>query len=293
MQRVVLESPYAGNVSANVAYAQECMRDCIMRGEAPIASHLLYTQPGILRDDIPEERARGIEAELIWGACAEKTAAYIDRGISDEMKQAIARAEKDGRPVEYRTLRPVKITTLTGPSGAGKTSIAKELLALPAELGLVVSLTSRAPRREDLPGEYRCGVLPVAFKGNPDFLWIASAHGNAYGTLRSSVDDALLGDAPSLMMLVPEVLATLRSYAEARFGGGVLSFYILPPPEAELRKRLKRRGDGAAEIEARIADCRQWTEAARNSSTPYIFISNDEEGAGVKNAAREILKYIC
>jgi len=67
MRRVILESPYAGDVATNVAYARRALRDCLLRGEAPFASHLLYTQPGVLDDTLPDERACGIEAGLIWG----------------------------------------------------------------------------------------------------------------------------------------------------------------------------------------------------------------------------------
>ena len=56
MRRVILESPYAGSVEENVAYARAAVRDSLLRGESPIASHLLYTQPGILRDGVPDER---------------------------------------------------------------------------------------------------------------------------------------------------------------------------------------------------------------------------------------------
>jgi hypothetical protein len=49
VRRVILESPYAGDIDANVAYARACVRDAVMRGDAPIATHLLLTQPGILR----------------------------------------------------------------------------------------------------------------------------------------------------------------------------------------------------------------------------------------------------
>ena len=104
MIRVILESPYAGDVEANVAYARRALRDCLLRGEAPIASHLLYTQPGVLDDLIPGERALGIEAGLAWGALAEKTVAYIDRGTSRGMQYGIDRANSEGRPVEYRTI---------------------------------------------------------------------------------------------------------------------------------------------------------------------------------------------
>jgi len=65
MRRVVLESPYAGNFIQrwlNRRYARRCMRDCLRRGESPFASHLLYTQPGVLRDTVALERRLGIEA---------------------------------------------------------------------------------------------------------------------------------------------------------------------------------------------------------------------------------------
>ncbi len=104
MKRVILESPYAGDTDGNVAYARACLRDSLARGEAPIASHLLYTQPGVLRDEDPGERQWGIDAGLAWAASAEATVVYTDRGVSNGMKYGIANAEHAGRPIEYRTL---------------------------------------------------------------------------------------------------------------------------------------------------------------------------------------------
>jgi len=104
MRRVILESPYAGDVEGNVTYARRALRDCLLRGEAPIASHLLYTQPGVLDDDIPPERNLGIDAGLAWGSDAEATVVYIDRGISRGMEYGIERAEREGRVIEYRKL---------------------------------------------------------------------------------------------------------------------------------------------------------------------------------------------
>lgn len=103
-RRVILESPYAGNIEANIAYARACVRDSLSRGEAPIASHLLYTQPGVLRDEVPDERNWGINAGLAWGSVADATVVYTDHGISHGMRYGIRAAENDGRPVEYRTL---------------------------------------------------------------------------------------------------------------------------------------------------------------------------------------------
>jgi len=104
MRLVILESPFAGQVAENVSYARACIRDALSRGDAPIASHLLYTQPGILDDDQPIERQWGIDAGLVWGRVADATVVYTDLGISRGMKYGIEAAERDGRPIEYRTL---------------------------------------------------------------------------------------------------------------------------------------------------------------------------------------------
>jgi hypothetical protein len=104
MRRVILESPYAGDIEANVAYARAAVRDSLLRGEAPIASHLLYTQPGVLRDEVPEERRLGLEAGLAWREAAEATVVYVDRGVSSGMSYGISMAREAGRPVEFRSI---------------------------------------------------------------------------------------------------------------------------------------------------------------------------------------------
>ncbi|WP_241244688.1 hypothetical protein [Burkholderia ambifaria] len=104
MKLVLIESPYAGDVDANLAYLRAAMRDCLMRGEAPFASHALYTQAGVLDDTLPAERALGIEAGLCWGARAAKTVVYQDRGLSVGMQYGIDRARMERRDVEYRSI---------------------------------------------------------------------------------------------------------------------------------------------------------------------------------------------
>lgn len=104
MRFVILESPYAGDVAHNLAYARAAKRDCLLKGDAPLASHMLYTQDGVLDDSKPEDRALGIRAGLTIGALAEATVVYMAFGISRGMAQGIAAAEALGRPLEYRTL---------------------------------------------------------------------------------------------------------------------------------------------------------------------------------------------
>jgi hypothetical protein len=85
--------------------------DCLRRGEAPWASHLLY--PQVLQDSRADERALGIAAGLAWGEVAEATAVYTDRGISAGMRLGIEAAKAAGRAVEYRSLRVRKKGGLT------------------------------------------------------------------------------------------------------------------------------------------------------------------------------------
>ncbi len=114
MRRIVIESPFAAKtpalIEARVAYARRCVRDALKRGDAPIASHLLFTQPGILKDEIPAERSLGMRAGFAWTAVAEAVVVYIDHGISAGMKAGIAQAKKHHIPVEYRSLTDDELT---------------------------------------------------------------------------------------------------------------------------------------------------------------------------------------
>lgn len=100
--RVILESPYAGEVETNRVYALACLRDMFARGEAGFASHLLY--PRFLEAYNQRQRAEGIAAGHIWIPAAHKVVVYTDLGISGGMAQGTEVAEKAGIPVERRKL---------------------------------------------------------------------------------------------------------------------------------------------------------------------------------------------
>lgn len=112
----VMESPFASackqEMAINIDYARKACGDMIRRGEIPFASHIKYTQEGILDDDVPGERTLGIAAGLAEGALAKKTVVYVDRGISGGMIIGIKNALKAGREVEFRSLdeNPVDAT---------------------------------------------------------------------------------------------------------------------------------------------------------------------------------------
>lgn len=105
MKRVIIESPYAGDVEFNLRYLRAAMRDCLLRGEAPFASHGLYTQPGVLDDNDPAERELGIQAGFAWRGIAMATVVYEDLGITRGMQAGIEHAHEFRHEVEYRSLK--------------------------------------------------------------------------------------------------------------------------------------------------------------------------------------------
>lgn len=108
MRPVILESPYSGSngrtVRQNVAYARQCMADCLARNESPFPSHLLYTQPGVLDDTKPEERRKGMDAGFAWHHAAQATVVYVDYGITGGMIEGMKHANDLKRPIEIRQL---------------------------------------------------------------------------------------------------------------------------------------------------------------------------------------------
>ena len=103
MIKVIIESPYAGNIKENVKYAKECLLDSLNRGESPIASHLLYTQ--VLKDSDINQRRMGINAGLVWLDVTDKHIFYADLGYSPGMLEAFAYSKSKGIAVEERYIR--------------------------------------------------------------------------------------------------------------------------------------------------------------------------------------------
>lgn len=113
---VIVESPYRGrgdtteereaDLRENVEYARMCVMDSLRRGEYPFASHLFYTQEGLLDDTVPEQRDQGIAAGLAWARKADLVAIYVDRGWTSGMMHAKNRHAAEGRLVEERRLHP-------------------------------------------------------------------------------------------------------------------------------------------------------------------------------------------
>lgn len=102
-RRVVIESPFHGDISRNKRYLDAAIRDCIANHQdAPFASHGLYTRS--LDDNDIDERSMGITAGFSWMGVCDAVVVYWDFGISTGMRLGMNNAKKMGIPVEMRKL---------------------------------------------------------------------------------------------------------------------------------------------------------------------------------------------
>lgn len=102
MRRVIIESPYAGDIEANTEYLKACVLDSLNRSESPYASHAFF--PQFLDDDNPAERKIGIDAGLAWSIAAETVVYYVDKGMSAGMLYALERHCQRNADIDVRQL---------------------------------------------------------------------------------------------------------------------------------------------------------------------------------------------
>ena len=162
---------------------------------------------------------------------------------------------------------------LSSPSGAGKTSIARRLLDLEPELQLSVSVTTRPKRPSETDGvDYhfidRAAYAAMIEAG--DLLEHALVYGHGYGTPRAAVESALAAGRDVLFDIDWQGTQQLREVAR----DDMVSVFILPPSNAELERRLRRRAqDPEAVVAKRLAqvadDVTHWAEY------DYVLINYD------------------
>jgi hypothetical protein len=114
---VCIESPLAGDYERNRDYAEACMLDALLRGEAPFLGHLLY--PRVLDDQLESERRLGIDAHKAWLRRSQRVAVYVDLGISRGMREAIVLADELQIPHVERLLGPMWRERFLGRPTAG------------------------------------------------------------------------------------------------------------------------------------------------------------------------------
>jgi guanylate kinase len=162
---------------------------------------------------------------------------------------------------------------ISSPSGAGKTSLSRRLVADHADLELSVSCTTRAPRPGEQDGrEYFFVQRPGfdAMVAEHAFLEWAEVHDHRYGTPRAPVLAALEKGRDVLFDIDWQGAAQVAEQAP----DDVVRVFILPPTMADLRRRLLARAqDGAEVIERRLF--RAPTEIARWGDYDYVLVNDD------------------
>lgn len=102
MRHIIIESPYAGDVDRNLRYLRACCRHAVEQGDIPFASHLFFTQ--FLDDTKQNERSLGIQMGYSFWQQAEQVVFYVDLGMSNGMKDALARCVLEDKPYQIRRL---------------------------------------------------------------------------------------------------------------------------------------------------------------------------------------------
>lgn len=165
---------------------------------------------------------------------------------------------------------------ITAPSGAGKTSLVRALLAADSQIQLSVSYTTRKPRPGEVDGVDYHFVDEAQFLhmlGDSDFLESAEVHGARYGTSQTRVDTALEAGTDVVLEIDWQGAAQVRFlYPQA------VSVFILPPSMEELQQRLTNRGQDSGEVIARrFAAARE--EMSHVEEFDYVTINDKFEEA--------------
>ena len=178
---------------------------------------------------------------------------------------------------------------VAAPSGAGKSTITRALLATEPELSLSVSATTRAPRPGEQDGVHYLFRTQEGFDAmvaDGAMLEWANVFGRYYGTPRAPVEQALAAGRDVVFDIDWQGCRQLR----AALPGDVVGVYILPPSFGALEARLRGRGgDSALEIARRMDAAR--SEIAHWAEFDHVIINRDLEAAvedvrGVLHAAR-------
>jgi guanylate kinase len=165
---------------------------------------------------------------------------------------------------------------LSSPSGAGKSTIARKLLADDPSLAMSVSATTRPMRPGEVDGKDYHFVDTAQFKdmvANHEFLEWAHVFGHRYGTPQKPVYDLLEAGRDVLFDIDWQGAQQLHQIA----GGDVVRVFIFPPSLDELERRLRGRATDAEEvINARME--RAAGEIAHWDGYDYVLVNDDAQG---------------
>ncbi len=155
------------------------------------------------------------------------------------------------------------LVVLSGPSGAGKTTLCRNLLAADPGVTRAVTCTTRSPRPGEREGVDYHFLTPAAFERGVaagDFLEHAVVHGQRYGTWKHEVLRRLRTGRDVLLNVDVQGANAVRAAARAhpRLQGAVITVFLQPPTIAELERRLRgRNSDSPAVMRQRLAAAEQ------------------------------------
>jgi guanylate kinase len=175
---------------------------------------------------------------------------------------------------------------LSSPSGAGKSTISREILARDKNITMSVSATTRAKRPGEVAGRDYHFVDKTEFNlmvNRQEFLEYAKVFDNYYGTPARPVLDALAEGRDVLFDI--DWQGTQQIAEQAR--DDLVSVFILPPSTAELERRLKKRAQDPPEVVARRMS-KASDEMSHYAEYDYIIVNRDIEESVDK--AMSILK---
>lgn len=180
-------------------------------------------------------------------------------------------------PLNESVRRRGLMLVLSSPSGAGKSTIARNLLESDEGFELSVSLTTRPRRGSEIDGVHYHFVTKREFEHYRDddaLLEWAEVHGNFYATPRAPAERAMAEGRDMLFDIDWQGADQLREKMRA----DIVSIFILPPSMRELKNRLRRRAeDQDAVIEARLKNAR--AEIEHWGKYDYVVINEDLNAA--------------
>jgi len=173
------------------------------------------------------------------------------------------------------------LIVLSAPSGGGKTTLVKQMLATRPDMTRVVTCTTRAPRPGEVEGVDYYFVDGAAFEKHAqagDFLEHANVYGNRYGTLKAEVLGKLRQGRDVLLNVDVQGVASICASAadDKEIGRAMFTVFLTPPTLAILEKRLSGRGTDAPEVVARRLAVAQ-AEVAEWNKFDYLLISSSVE----------------
>jgi guanylate kinase len=165
---------------------------------------------------------------------------------------------------------------LSAPSGGGKTTIARMLLARRPDLGYSVSCTTRAPRQGEEPGRdyyFMTRAEFIAKREQGAFAESAEVHGNLYGTLRAEVERVIASGRHVVMDIdVQGAVQFIRAFPHS------VTIFILPPSAEVLLERLRaRKTESPAQLAARLQSALQ--ELQQVDEYEYVVMNDELERA--------------